>query len=79
MTKLITLPRVLLLGAPLLALAACAPPPPPVTAGPCDPCAAAAHAQATADQALGLAQQAMAAATRQSTVSREMYERGLRK
>jgi hypothetical protein len=85
MTKLtrqraITLSRALLVCAPVLALGACAPPPPPeVAAGPCDPCAAAAHAQATADQALSLAQQAMAAATRQTTVSREMYERGLRK
>jgi hypothetical protein len=81
MTKLtrdraITFVRGMLLAAPVLALAACQPPPPPAVAG-CDACAAAARAQATADQALSLAQQAMAAS--QQTVSRESYERSLRK
>ena len=66
-----TVARGLLLCSPVLLLAACQPPPPPPAAA-CDACAAAAHAQATADQALNLAQQAMSASTR-------TYERGLRK
>lgn len=78
MTKLtspITLARLLLLSAPVLAIGACAAPPPE----PCDACAAAAHAQATADQALSTAQQALAAASASRTVSSEMYNRSLRK
>jgi len=75
MTKLtrkssITLARVLALGTPLLLLGACAAPPPP-----CDACAVAARAEATANQALSIAQQALAA---RSTTS-EVYQRSLRK
>ena len=56
MTKLfgkgsLTLARVLALGAPVLLLGACAAPPPP-----CDACAVAARAEATANQALTIAQ-----------------------
>ena len=69
-TGKVTLGRVLLVIAPALLLGACvAPAPPPV---PCDACAAAAHAQATADQALATAQQALQA-------SSTMYQRTLRK
>jgi hypothetical protein len=75
MTKLfgkgsLTLARVLALGAPVLLLGACAAPPPP-----CDACAVAARAEATANQALTIAQQALAA--RSSTS--DMYQRSLRK
>jgi hypothetical protein len=75
MTKLfgkgsLTLARVLALVAPALLLGACAAPPPP-----CDACAVAARAEATANQALTIAQQALAA--RASTS--EMYQRSLRK
>jgi hypothetical protein len=75
MTKLtrkssITLARVLALGTPLLLLGACAAPPPP-----CDACAVAARAEATANQALTIAQQALAARTTTS----EVYQRSLRK
>jgi hypothetical protein len=74
MTKLsrqtsVTLARVLALGTPLLLLGACAAPP------PCDACAVAARAEATANQALSIAQQAMAA---RATTS-EVYQRSLRK
>jgi hypothetical protein len=73
MTKLsrqtsVTLARVLALGT-LLLLGACAAPP------PCDACAVAARAEATANQALSIAQQAMAA---RATTS-EVYQRSLRK
>jgi hypothetical protein len=64
------LPRMLVLAAPALLLAACAAPAPVI--GPCDACAAAARAQATADQALATAQQALQA-------SSTMYQRTLRK
>lgn len=72
MTKLfgkgsVTLARVLALGTPLLLLGACAAPP---VAPACDACAAAARAEATANQALSLAQQAMAR-------SSQMYQRTL--
>ncbi|TMJ59956.1 MAG: hypothetical protein E6G81_07740 [Alphaproteobacteria bacterium] len=60
-----TLARMLILGTPLLLLGACAAPPPP-----CDACAVAARAEATANQALSLAQQAMAR-------SSQMYQRTL--
>ena len=66
----VKLAAVLVLGAPLLLLGACAAPPPP-----CDACAVAARAEATANQALTIAQQALAA--RASTS--EMYQRSLRK
>ena len=74
MTKLtrktsVTLARVLALGTPLLLLGACAAPP------PCDACAVAARAEATANQALNLAQQALASRTTTS----EVYQRSLRK
>jgi hypothetical protein len=76
MTKLtrqtsVTLARVLALGTPLLLLGACAAPPPP-----CDACAVAARAEATANQALSIAQQALAAS--RATTS-ETYQRSLRK
>ena len=72
MTKLfgkgsVTLARVLALGTPLVLLGACAAPPP---APVCDACAVAARAEATANQALSLAQQAMAR-------SSQMYQRTL--
>ena len=75
MTKLIrktsvTLARVLALGTPLLLLGACAAPP------PCDACAVAARAEATANQALSMAQQALAASR---TTTSETYQRSLRK
>jgi hypothetical protein len=75
MTKLfgkgsLTLARLVAFGTPLLLLGACAAPPPP-----CDACAVAARAEATANQALTIAQQALAA--RASTS--EMYQRSLRK
>jgi hypothetical protein len=71
MTKLfgkgsVTLARVLALGTPLLLLGACAAPVAPA----CDACAAAARAEATANQALSLAQQAIAR-------SSQMYQRTL--
>ena len=76
MTKLfgkgsVTLARVLALGTPLLLLGACVAPPPP-----CDACAVAARAEATANQALTIAQQALAASR---TSTSEVYQRGLRK
>jgi hypothetical protein len=79
MTKLMgkastTFGRMLLLGAPLLALGACAVPPP---APPCDACALAAQAQATANQALATAQQALAAASASRATSSETYQRSL--
>jgi hypothetical protein len=75
MTKLtrktsVTLARVLALGTPLLLLGACAAPP------PCDACAVAARAEATANQALSMAQQALAASR---TTTSESYQRSLRK
>jgi len=66
---LVTSARMLVLGTPLLLLGACAAPP------PCDACAVAARAEATANQALSVAQQALAARTTTS----EMYQRSLRK
>jgi hypothetical protein len=63
--------RLLIFGAPLLLLGACAAPPPP-----CDACAVAARAEATANQALTIAQQALAASR---TSASEVYQRGLRK
>jgi hypothetical protein len=63
----------LVLGTPLLLLGACAGPP------PCDACAVAARAEATANQALSTAQQALAAATASRTSTSEMYQRSLRK
>jgi hypothetical protein len=67
----VTLGRLLIFGAPLLLLGACAAPPPP-----CDACAVAARAEATANQALTIAQQALAASR---TSTSEVYQRGLRK
>jgi hypothetical protein len=67
-TRSLTLARVLVLCAPALLLGACVPLPPPP--GPCDACALAQQAQATANQALSVAQQAMARAS-------AMYQRGL--
>jgi Alanine-zipper, major outer membrane lipoprotein len=74
MTKLmrtgsIALTRTLLVSAPLLALGACAAPAAPP---PCDACAAASQAQATANQALTIAQQALERAN-------AMYQRTLTK
>jgi hypothetical protein len=66
---LVTSARMFVLGTPLLLLGACAAPP------PCDACAVAARAEATANQALSVAQQALAA----RTTSSEMYQRSLRK
>jgi len=66
---LVTSARMFVLGTPLLLLGACAAPP------PCDACAVAARAEATANQALSVAQQALAARTTTS----EMYQRSLRK
>ena len=62
---------ILALGAPLLLLGACAAPPPP-----CDACAVAARAEATANQAITIAQQALAASR---TSTSEVYQRSLRK
>ena len=67
---LVTSARMFVLGTPLLLLGACAAPP------PCDACVVAARAEATANQALSVAQQALAART---TTSSEMYQRSLRK
>ena len=68
----VTLGRILVIGTPLLLLGACAAPP------PCDACAVAARAEATANQALTVAQQALAAASAPRP-SPEMYQRSLRK
>ena len=59
---LVTSARMFVLGTPLLLLGACAAPP------PCDACAVAARAEATANQALAA----------RATTS-EMYQRSLRK
>ncbi|MGH7110777.1 MAG: hypothetical protein ACREFK_10145 [Stellaceae bacterium] len=67
--------RIALLCSPVLALGACAVPP----QGPCDACAAAAHAQATANEALSTAQQALSEANSARAASSEMYQRSLRK
>ena len=67
----LTLARLAALGTPLLLLGACAAPPPP-----CDACAVAARAEATANQALTIAQQALAASR---TSTSEVYQRSLRK
>lgn len=66
---LVTSARIFVLGTPLLLLGACAAPP------PCDACAVAARAEATANQALAVANHALAA---RATTS-EMYQRSLRK
>lgn len=67
--------RIALLCSPVLALGACATPPP----GPCDACAAAAQAQATANEALTTARQALSEANAARAASSEMYQRSLRK
>jgi hypothetical protein len=69
----VTLARMFALGAPLLLLGACAAPP------PCDACAVAARAEATANQALSTAQQALAAVSASRSSTSEMYQRSLRK
>lgn len=79
MTKLtrkgsMSLAGALLVGAPLLLLGACAPPPPP-----CDACALAQQAQATANHALSTAQQALATANEAKAEAARMYQRHLRK
>jgi hypothetical protein len=79
MTKLtrkgsISLAGALVVGTPLLLLGACAPPPPP-----CDACALAQQAQATANHALATAQEALAAANEARAASAKMYQRHLRK
>ena len=72
----ITLARALVLCSPALLLGACAVPAAPP---PCDPCAAAQQAEATANQALSVAHQALDAANAARSQSSEMYQRGLRK
>ena len=73
----LTIARALVVCAPVLALGACAPPEPPPP--PCDACALAQQAQATANQALTTAQQALAAANEARQASTTMYHRSLRK
>jgi Alanine-zipper, major outer membrane lipoprotein len=58
-------------------LGVCVTPPPPLPL--CGACAAAQHAEATANQALSTAQQALAAANEARATASRMYQRGLRK
>ena len=72
-----TAAKLALFGGSALLLAACAAP--AAAPPPCDACAAAARAQATADQALQVAQHAEADAQAARTAASSMYNRSLHK